>query len=339
MKDKLLQLKEKIELELNNVGEVQDTENIKVKYLGKKGEITALLKTLGQMDPEERKEAGSLINTLRQEVESSIENKLKVLKDKEIERKLASEKIDVSIDKSSKEFGNKHPLTVVLDDIKDIFIGMGYSIAEGPEVEYAEMNFDALNTPKDHPARDLQDTFYITEDIILRTQTSPVQARTMLKQKPPIKIIVPGRVYRSDSVDATHSPMFHQIEGLVVDENVTMSDLKGTLETFAKTYFGEETKIRLRPHHFPFTEPSAEVDVSCFVCGGEGCRVCKGEGWIEILGAGMVHPNVLEAAGIDSKKYTGFAFGMGLERIAMTKFDINDMRYLYENDVRFLKQF
>lgn len=339
MNDKLKQIKEQIELELNNSIKVEDVENIKVKYLGKKGEITAMLKTLGQMAPEERKEAGSLINTLRQEAESIIENKLKALKNDEIEKKLNSEKIDISIDKTNKEFGNKHPLTMVLDDIKDIFIGMGYSIAEGPEIEYAEINFDALNTPKDHPARDLQDTFYINEDIILRTQTSPVQARTMRVQKPPIKIIVPGRVYRSDNVDATHSPMFHQVEGLVVDENITMSDLKGTLETFAKTYFGENTKIRLRPHHFPFTEPSAEVDVSCFVCGGQGCRVCKGEGWIEILGAGMVHPNVLEAAGIDSKKYTGFAFGMGLERIAMTKFDINDMRYLYENDVRFLKQF
>lgn len=339
MNDKLKQIKELVELDLNNSVTVEDIENIKVKYLGKKGEITTILKTLGQMAPEERKEAGSLINVLRQEVEKDIEFKLKTLRDIEIEKKLSSEKIDISIDKSNKGFGNKHPLTMVLDDMKEIFIGMGYSIAEGPEVEYAEINFDALNTPKDHPARDLQDTFYITEEIILRTQTSPVQARTMLKQKPPIKIIVPGRVYRSDNVDATHSPMFHQVEGLVVDKNITMADLKGTLETFAKTYFGENTKIRLRPHHFPFTEPSAEVDVSCFVCGGKGCKVCKGEGWIEILGAGMVHPNVLEAAGIDSKIYSGFAFGMGLERIAMTKFDINDMRYLYENDVRFLNQF
>jgi phenylalanyl-tRNA synthetase alpha chain len=339
MKDKLKQIKELVEEELNSSVRIDDIENIKVKYLGKKGEITSILKTLGQMPSEDRKEMGSLINNLRQEVEYDIENKFKLLKNSEIEKKLISEKIDISINKSNKEFGNKHPLTIVLDDIKEIFIGMGYSIAEGPEVEYAEINFDALNTPKDHPARDLQDTFYITEDIILRTQTSPVQARTMLKQKPPIKIIVPGRVYRSDNVDATHSPMFHQVEGLVVDKNITMADLKGTLEMFAKTYFGENTKIRLRPHHFPFTEPSAEVDVSCFVCGGGGCRVCKGEGWIEILGAGMVHPNVLEAAGIDSKEYTGFAFGMGLERIAMTKFDINDMRYLYENDVRFLKQF
>jgi phenylalanyl-tRNA synthetase alpha chain len=339
MNDKLNQIKQQLELELNASVKVEDIENIKVKYLGKKGEITTILKTLGQMAPEDRKEAGSLINTLRQEVEIDIEFKLKNLKDSEIEKKISSEKIDISIDKSTKQNGSKHPLTMVLDDIKEIFIGMGYSIAEGPEIEFATLNFDALNTPKDHPARDLQDTFYITEDIILRTQTSPVQARTMLKQKPPIKIICPGRVYRSDNVDATHSPMFHQVEGLVVDKNITMSDLKGTLETFAKTYFGEETKIRLRPHHFPFTEPSAEVDVSCFVCGGVGCKVCKGEGWIEILGAGMVHPNVLEAAGIDSKIYSGFAFGMGLERIAMTKFDINDMRYLYENDVRFLKQF
>ncbi len=339
MKDKLKQIKEQLDLELNDSTGVVDIENIKVKYLGKKGEITLILKTLGMMLPEDRKEAGSLINTFRQVVESDIENKLVILRNSEIEKKINSEKIDISIDKTNSSFGNKHPLTVVLDDMKEIFIGMGYSIAEGPEVEYATINFDALNTPKDHPARDLQDTFYITEEIILRTQTSPVQARTMLKQKPPIKIIAPGRVYRSDNVDATHSPMFHQVEGLVVDKNITMADLKGTLETFARTYFGESTKIRLRPHHFPFTEPSAEVDVSCFVCGGVGCKVCKGEGWIEILGAGMVHPNVLEAAGIDSKVYTGFAFGMGLERIAMTKFDINDMRYLYENDVRFLNQF
>jgi len=339
MNEKLKQIKDLVELELKDSIKVEDIENIKVKYLGKKGEITIILKTLGQMAPEDRKEAGSLINTLRQEVESIIEHNYIILKDSEIEKKINSEKIDISIDKFSEEIGNKHPLTMVLDDIKEIFIGMGYSIAEGPEVEYAEINFDALNTPKDHPARDLQDTFYITEDIILRTQTSPVQARTMRNQKPPIKIICPGRVYRSDNVDSTHSPMFHQVEGLVVDKNITMSDLKGTLETFAKTYFGDNTKIRLRPHHFPFTEPSAEVDVSCFVCDGVGCKVCKGEGWIEILGAGMVHPNVLEAAGIDSKIYSGFAFGMGLERIAMTKFDINDMRYLYENDVRFLKQF
>lgn len=339
MNEKLEKVKVQLLQKLSTVNKLVDIESIKVEYLGKKGEITSLLKTLGQMPPEERKEVGSLINTLRQEVESIIEDKLKMMRNLEIEKKLESEKIDISIDKSSRDFGNKHPLTAVLDNIKDIFIGMGYSIEEGPEVEYAEMNFDMLNTPKDHPARDLQDTFYITDSIILRTQTSPVQARTMLKQKPPIKIIVPGRVYRSDSVDATHSPMFHQIEGLVIDENITMADLKGTLEMFAKECFGEDTKIRLRPHHFPFTEPSAEVDVSCFVCGGEGCRVCKGEGWIEILGGGMVHPNVLELAGIDSKKYTGFAFGMGLERIAMTKYDINDMRYLYENDVRFLKQF
>lgn len=339
MKENIEEIKNKAISELEKAISFEQVDEIRVKYLGKKGEITSLLKTLGQMEPEARKEAGSIINLIRQEIESLIEIKSDFFKQKAIDEKLSSEKIDISIDKSEFKFGNKHPLTIVLDDIKDIFIGMGYSIAEGPEIEFAEINFDALNTPKDHPARDLQDTFYINEDIILRTQTSPVQARTMLVTNPPIKIIVPGRVYRSDNVDATHSPMFHQVEGLVVDKNITMTDLKGTLENFAKTYFGENTKIRLRPHHFPFTEPSAEVDVSCFVCGGVGCKVCKGEGWIEILGAGMVHPNVLEKAGIDSKVYSGFAFGMGLERIAMTKFDINDMRYLYENDVRFLEQF
>ncbi len=333
-----------IELDaISNIGlceNIDGLEQLKVKYLGKKGEITNILKSLSNLSQEERPVVGSLANVLREKIEILIEEKYIKLKDLEIEKKITNEVIDISISKNSnKMFGHKHPLSIVLDDIKEIFIGMGYSIAEGPDVEYASLNFDALNTPKDHPARDLQDTFYITEDIILRTQTSPVQARTMLKQKPPIKIIAPGRVYRSDSVDATHSPMFHQIEGLVVDKNITMTDLKGTLEMFAKKYFGEKTKIRLRPHHFPFTEPSCEVDVSCFVCGGEGCRVCKKEGWIEILGAGMVHPNVLKAGGIDSREYSGFAFGLGVERIAMTKFGINDLRYLYENDVRFLNQF
>lgn len=339
MNEKLQELENNIITSLSSSNSKEDIENIRVKYLGKKGEITAILKTLGQIDADERREVGMLVNNLRQKIELEIDNKSKLLNDIEIENNIKNDKIDISIDKKNKVIGKKHPLTIVLDDIKEIFIGMGYSIAEGPEVEFSEINFDKLNTPKDHPSRDLQDTFYITDDIILRTQTSPVQARAMMNNKPPIKIIAPGRVYRSDNVDSTHSPMFHQVEGLVVDKNLTMSDLKGTLEMFAKTYFGEDTKIRLRPHHFPFTEPSAEVDVSCFVCGGSGCKVCKGEGWIEILGAGMVHPNVLEASGIDSSIYTGFAFGMGLERIAMTKFDINDMRYLYENDVRFLNQF
>lgn len=334
------------ELRKSAINELQSAQNssvldeIRVKYLGKKGELTVLLKTLGGLSPEERKTVGAFANELRGELESVLEKKQDELLLSEVEAKMNEEKIDVSMTKNSNSsYGHKHPLTIVLDDMKEIFMGMGYSIAEGPEVEFSKFNFDALNTPKDHPSRDLQDTMYITEDILLRTQTSPVQVRAMLDKKPPIKIICPGRVYRSDSVDATHSPMFHQVEGLVIDKGISMADLKGTLELFAKKYFGDTTKIRLRPHYFPFTEPSAEVDVSCFVCGGDGCRVCKGEGWIEILGAGMVHPDVLRAGGIDPDVYQGFAFGMGLERIAMTKFGINDMRYIYENDIRFLNEF
>lgn len=325
--------------EIQDAKKSEELENIKVKYLGKKGELTNILKGLSNLSKEERPVIGQLANTIRENIEEEIQRKIMLLKNEELLNKIKEEKIDISIPKRHDTFGHKHPLTMVLDDMKDIFLGMGYSIAEGPDIELAKFNFDALNTPADHPSRDLQDTFYINDDIVLRTQTSPVQARTMLKQKPPIKVIVPGRVYRSDSVDATHSPMFHQIEGLVIDKNITMGDLKGTLEIFAKKYFGDDTKIRLRPHYFPFTEPSCEVDVTCFVCGGKGCRVCKQEGFIEILGAGMVHPNVLKAGGIDPNVYSGFAFGMGVERIAMTKFGISDLRYLYENDVRFLNQF
>ena len=340
LQDTLKKLENNAIAEIENATDSEVLEQLKVKYLGKKGELTTVLKSLSGLSPEERPMIGSMANEIREKIEEFLEIKLEKLKNEEIDRKIETEKIDISMSKTdSLKYGHKHPLTVVLDDMKDIFMGMGYSIAEGPEVELTKLNFDALNTPTDHPARDLQDTFYITEDIILRTQTSPVQVRTMLNSKPPIKVIVPGRVYRSDSVDATHSPMFHQVEGLVVDKNISMADLKGTLEMFAKRYFGENTKIRLRPHHFPFTEPSAEVDVTCFVCGGSGCRVCKNEGYIEILGAGMVHPNVLRAGGIDPEIYTGFAFGMGVERIAMTKFNISDLRYLYENDVRFLEQF
>lgn len=328
---------------LSQIESSKDTlslDDIRVKYLGKKGRLTQVLKSLGNLDAEKRKEVGILANKIRNELEEKIKDKKDLLKIKEINEKLQNEKIDISMSKKcSKKIGHKHPLTIVLDDIKEIFMGMGYSIFEGPEIETTYFNFDALNAPIDHPSRDLQDTMYVTDDICLRTQTSPVQVRTMLNKKPPLKVICPGRVYRSDSVDATHSPMFHQVEGLVVGENVSMADLKGTLELFAKKYFGEDTKIRLRPHHFPFTEPSCEVDVSCFVCGGKGCRVCKKEGYIEILGAGQVHPNVLKAGGIDPEKYTGFAFGLGLERIAMTKFGVTDMRYLYENDKRFLEQF
>ncbi len=326
-------------LEISGAKTIEDIENIKVKYLGKKGELTNILKQMGSLSPEERKVVGVLANKVRNDIENSYIYKKTSIEMDLIKEKMEQETIDISISNKGKELGKKHPITKVLDELKEIFIGMGYEIKEGPEIEKAEINFDKLNTPIDHPARDLQDTFYITEETILRTQTSPVQIRTMMNEKPPIKMICPGRVYRSDEVDATHSPMFHQLEGLVVDKNITMSDLKGTLEMFAKKYFGESTKIRLRPHHFPFTEPSAEVDVTCFVCGGKGCRVCKNEGYIEILGAGMVHPNVLKNSGIDPEIYSGFAFGFGIDRIAMTKYAITDLRYLFENDDRFLKQF
>ena len=314
-------------------------EELRIKYLGKKGELTAVLRGMGKLSAEERPVIGQLANDIRAEIEAKIEQMTAERHAREIEEKLEAERLDVTIPGDKIAQGHFHPLSLVQRQLEEIFLGMGYSIVEGPEVELDYYNFQALNIPKDHPARDTQDTFYITENILLRSQTSPVQARTMEVQKPPIKIISPGRVYRSDAVDATHSPLFHQVEGLVVDKGITMGDLKGTLEMFAKTMFGEETKIRFRPHHFPFTEPSAEVDVSCFVCGGKGCRLCKGEGWIEILGAGMVHPNVLRMCGIDPEVYSGFAFGMGVERIAMLKYRIDDMRLLYENDVRFLNQF
>ena len=280
-----------------------------------------------------------MANEVRAAIEEALAEKAQSLKQKQLEEKLKKEKIDVTLPSNASKIGHIHPLTAVQRRIEDIFIGMGFSIAEGPEVEYDYYNFQALNIPPNHPARDTQDTFYITENILLRSQTSPVQVRTMEKQKPPIRVISPGRVYRSDTVDATHSPLFHQIEGLVVDKGVTMGDWKGMMETFAKEFFGSDTRLRFRPHHFPFTEPSAEIDVSCFVCGGKGCRVCKNEGWIEILGAGMVHPFVLSNCGIDPNEYSGFAFGMGIERLAMKQFGIDDMRLLYENDVRFLEQF
>ena len=314
-------------------------ESLRVKYLGKKGELTAVLRGMGKLTPEERPIVGQLANEVRAEIEAAITETKASLGAKALEAKLKAEKLDVTMPGKSTRVGHRHPLTLVMRDLEDIFIGMGFSIVEGPEVEYDYYNFQALNIPENHPARDTQDTFYITDNILLRSQTSPVQARTMEKQQPPIRIISPGRVYRSDAMDATHSPLFHQMEGLVVDKGITMGDLKGMLETFAKTEFGEDTKIRFRPHHFPFTEPSAEVDISCFMCGGKGCRLCKGEGWIEILGAGMVHPNVLSMCGIDPEVYSGFAFGMGIERIAMLKYHIDDIRHFYENDVRFIEQF
>ncbi|MBP3329556.1 MAG: phenylalanine--tRNA ligase subunit alpha [Clostridia bacterium] len=317
----------------------QELENIRVKYLGKKGEVTAVLKQMGKLSPEERPVMGQLANEVRASIEALIEATDEKIKKEELIKKLKDEKIDVTMPGKKSALGHKHPLNIVLDEVKDIFLGMGFDIATGPEVEWDYYNFEALNIPKDHPARDTQDTFYITENMLLRTQTSPVQIRVMEKQAPPIRVISPGRVFRSDAVDATHSPLFHQIEGLVVDKGITMGDLKGTLEAFAKRLYGEDTKIRLRPHHFPFTEPSCEIDVTCFKCGGKGCPMCKGEGFIEILGAGMVHPKVLKACGVDPEVYSGYAFGVGLERLVMFRFDIDDMRLLYENDMRFLGQF
>lgn len=316
-----------------------ELEEARIKFLGKKGELTAILKQMGKLSAEERPIIGQLANEIRADIEDAIAKKAAQLKAIEMEIKLKSEKIDVTMPGTAKALGHKHPLTIVLDELKDIFLGMGFDVAEGPEVELDYYNFEALNIPKDHPARDTQDTFYISDNIILRTQTSPVQIRVMENSEPPIRVIAPGRVYRSDAVDATHSPIFHQIEGLVVDKGINMGDLKGTLETFAKRLYGEDTKIRLRPHHFPFTEPSCEIDVSCFKCGGKGCSMCKGEGWIEILGGGMVHPTVLRNGGIDPEIYSGFAFGVGLERLVMFRFNIDDMRLFYENDLRFLEQF
>ena len=337
MKEKLQKIKEEALAAI--AAPDADLESLRIRYLGKKGELTLVLRGMGALTPEERPIVGQMANEVRADIEAALAEKVRLQKDALLAKKLEEEKIDVTFPASATRVGHMHPLTQVQRTIEDIFIGMGFSIVEGPEVEYDYYNFQALNIPENHPARDTQDTFYITDNILLRSQTSPVQVRTMEKQKPPIRIISPGRVYRSDAVDSTHSPLFHQIEGLVVDKGITMGDLKGMLETFAKTLFGEDARLRFRPHHFPFTEPSAEVDVSCFVCGGKGCRVCKNEGWIEILGAGMVHPYVLENCGIDPNVYSGFAFGLGVERIAMKQYGIDDMRLLYENDVRFLDQF
>ncbi len=312
---------------------------IRVAFLGKKGELTNVMKSLKEVAKEDRPMVGQLVNDARAEIESVLEEKKVAFEVALREAKMAAETIDVTLPAKRPVMGHRHPNTIALEEVERIFVGMGYEVVEGPEVEYDYYNFEALNIPANHPAKDEQDTFYITGDILLRTQTSSTQVHEMEKGKLPIRMIAPGRVFRSDEVDATHSPSFHQIEGLVIDKNITFADLKGTLAEFAKELFGEETKVKFRPHHFPFTEPSAEVDVTCFKCGGKGCRFCKGSGWIEILGCGMVHPRVLEMSGIDPKEYTGFAFGVGLERIALLKYEIDDMRLLYENDVRFLKQF
>ena len=339
MKDQLEKIKAQAMQALESVSDLKLLDELRIKYLGKKGELTAVLRGMGALSPEERPKIGALANQVREQIEEKLQSKIDELSAKLQSEKLKAEEIDVTIPGRRRETGKLHPLSTVLNQVKDIFIGMGFSIAEGPDVELDYYNFEALNIPKNHPARDTQDTFYIDDNVLLRTQTSSVQVRVMEQTKPPIRVIAPGRVYRSDEVDATHSPMFHQVEGLVVDKGITMGDLKGTLEVFAKALYGDGAKIRFRPHHFPFTEPSAEVDVSCFVCNGTGCNVCKGEGWIEILGAGMVHPKVLANCGIDPEVYSGFAFGMGLERIAMRRYDIDDLRLFFDNDLRFLKQF
>ncbi|WLD92320.1 phenylalanine--tRNA ligase subunit alpha [Alkalihalobacillus sp. AL-G] len=341
MQDRLITLQTEAIGKVEQASSLKELQDIRVEYLGKKGPITEVLKGMGKLPAEERPKMGQLANEVREAVTSKIDDKVKKLEEAKLDEQLANETIDVTLPGRPVRRGNAHPLTAVIEEIEDLFIGMGFSVAEGPEVETDYYNFEALNLPKNHPARDMQDSFFITEDFLLRTQTSPVQARTMErhKGKGPVKIISPGKVYRRDTDDATHSHQFMQIEGLLVDENVRMSDLKGVLTTFAQKMFGEEREIRLRPSFFPFTEPSVEVDVSCFKCNGSGCSICKRTGWIEILGSGMVHPNVLEMAGFDPKKYTGFAFGMGPERIAMLKYGIEDIRHFYANDLRFLEQF
>ena len=325
--------------ELKGAQDLKVLDAVRVKYLGKKGELTAILKQMGKLSAEERPVIGQLANQVRADIEQMLEQTKTDLEAKALDIRLAGETLDVTLPGQKKPLGKKHPLTIVLDELKEIVVGMGFEIATGPEVELDYYNFEALNIPKDHPSRDTQDTFYISDNVLLRTQTSPMQIRTMEKKKPPIRIIAPGRVYRSDAVDATHSPLFHQVEGLVVDKGITMADLKDTLEVFVKRLYGDSTVVRFRPHHFPFTEPSAELDVQCFHCHGEGCSLCKGEGWIEILGCGMVHPQVLLNCGIDPEEYSGFAFGLGLERMVMMRYGIDDLRLFYDNDVRFLKQF
>ena len=339
MKEKLQSIKEEALAQIQAADAPEKLNDVKVGFLGKKGELTAVLKGMKDVAAEDRPKVGQLVNEAREEIETALNNAKTAMEKAIREAKLKEEVIDVTLPSKKNMVGHRHPNTIALEEVERIFIGMGYEVVEGPEVEYDEYNFEKLNIPADHPAKDEQDTFYINKDIVLRTQTSPVQARVMEQGKLPIRMIAPGRVFRSDEVDATHSPSFHQIEGLVIDKNISFADLKGTLEVFAKELFGPETKTKFRPHHFPFTEPSAEVDVTCFKCGGKGCRFCEGSGWIEILGCGMVHPHVLEMCGIDPEEYNGFAFGVGLERIALLKYEIDDMRLLYENDIRFLKQF
>lgn len=338
MREKLEQMRDEALRCIGQASGETALQDIRVRFLGRKGELTGLMKGLGALSAEERPVVGQLVNTIKDEIESCLESALAAARQQEIRQRLQSERIDVTLPGRRLACGTKHPITLVIEEVCDIFAGLGFSVAEGPEIEHDWYNFEALNFPPEHPARDMQDTFFVENNLLLRTHTSPVQIRTMLKQKPPVRIIAPGTVYRCDS-DATHSPMFHQIEGLMVDKGVTFGDLKGMLTTFTNQLFGQKTGVRLRPSFFPFTEPSAEVDIACVICGGKGCRVCKQSGWLEILGAGMVDPEVYRHVNYDAEEISGFAFGMGIERIAMLKYGINDMRLLFENDVRFLRQF
>ena len=339
MKQQLEAIRKMAEEAIQNAKDQTEIEALRVKYLGKKGELTAILKQMGSLSPEERPAMGQLVNLAKQAVENLIAEKQAKLKAMAQEEKLKKETIDITLPAKVKKTGKLHPLNTVLDDMINIFTSMGFDVVDGPEVETDHYNFECLNVPADHPARDMQDTFYLAENLLLRTQTSAAQVRTMETRKPPIRVICPGRVFRADEVDATHSPVFHQIEGLVVDKGITMCDLKGVLEEFAREIYGKDTAVKFRPSFFPFTEPSVEVDVTCSECGGKGCRVCKGSGWTEILGAGMVHPNVLRSCGIDPEEYSGFAFGIGLDRLTTTRYKISDIRLLFENDKRFLDQF
>ena len=341
MKEQLEIIRREALAAMDEAADSQALEALRVKYLGKKGELTAVLKQMGKLSPEERPVMGQVANAVRADIEEKLEAVKAKLAAKALEAKLQAEAVDVTIPGVPVAHGHKHPMSIVLDECKDIFVEMGFEVVEGPEVELESYNFTKLNAEPGHPSRDWSDTFYITEDssVLLRTQTSPMQVRVMEQRKPPIRIVAPGRVYRKDEVDATHSPMFHQMEGLVVDEGITMSDLKGCLEQMVKKLYGADSVVRFRPHHFPFTEPSCEMDVQCFECHGAGCRTCKGEGWIELLGAGMVHPKVLQYCGIDPEKYSGFAFGVGVERMTMRRFQISGLRLLFENDIRFLSQF
>ena len=339
MKENLLAIREKAIKQIENSDTLEKLNEVRVNFLGKKGELTAVLKGMKDVSAEDRPKVGQLVNETREQIETVLDSAISKMERIVRENQMKKEIIDVTLPAKKNRVGHRHPDTIAMEEVERIFVGMGYEVVEGPEIETDYYNFEALNIPADHPAKDEQDTFYINGDILLRTQTSGTQVHEMEKGKLPIRMLAPGRVFRSDEVDATHSPSFHQIEGLVIDKNITFADLKGTLAEFAKELFGEETKVKFRPHHFNFTEPSAEMDVTCFKCGGSGCRFCKGTGWIEILGCGMVHPNVLKMSNIDPEEYSGFAFGMGLERIALLKYEIDDMRLLYENDIRFLKQF